>query len=116
MISIDVIGDRELARAVERLSREAPELAREAVGLTAYTIEADAKRACPVDTGRLRSSIGTELMITYPGAVVGTNVHYAPYVEFGTTRQRAQPYLTPAAEAGRRELVRRVSEALRRLA
>jgi len=26
---------------------------------------------------------------------------YAGYVEFGTSRQRAQPYLTPAAEAVR---------------
>lgn len=27
---------------------------------------------------------------------VGTNVEYAPYVEFGTTRMRARPYLKPA--------------------
>lgn len=30
--------------------------------------------------------------------VVGTNVHYAPYVEFGTSRMRAQPYLRPSAQ------------------
>jgi HK97 gp10 family phage protein len=30
--------------------------------------------------------------------VVGTNVEYAPYVELGTHRQKAQPYLRPAAE------------------
>lgn len=28
--------------------------------------------------------------------IVGTNVEYAPYVEFGTSRQKAQPYLRPA--------------------
>ena len=27
---------------------------------------------------------------------VSTNVEYAPYVEFGTSKQRAQPYLRPA--------------------
>lgn len=30
--------------------------------------------------------------------VVGTNVEYAVYVEFGTSRLAAQPYLRPAAE------------------
>jgi phage gpG-like protein len=29
---------------------------------------------------------------------VGTNVPYAVYVEFGTSRMAAQPYLRPAAE------------------
>jgi HK97 gp10 family phage protein len=28
--------------------------------------------------------------------VVGSNVDYAPFVEFGTSRQAAQPYLRPA--------------------
>jgi len=28
--------------------------------------------------------------------VVGTNVEYSAYVEFGTARQQAQPYLFPA--------------------
>ena len=27
---------------------------------------------------------------------IGTNVEYAPYVEFGTSKQKAQPYLKPA--------------------
>lgn len=44
--------------------------------------EGHAKHGCPVDTGRLRNSItnvndGNTLY-------VGTNVDYAPYVEFGT--------------------------------
>jgi len=29
-------------------------------------------------------------------AVVGTNVKYGPYVEFGTKRQKAQPHVRPA--------------------
>ena len=30
-------------------------------------------------------------------AYIGTNVEYAPYVELGTSRSKAQPYLKPAA-------------------
>ena len=59
--------------------------------------EGYAKMNCPVDTGRLRNSIshgkeGDDTM------VVGTNVEYAPYVELGTSRMSAQPYLAPAID------------------
>lgn len=62
-----------------------------------------AKRLCPVDTGRLRSSITEELRHDGDGLVevVGTDVEYAAFVELGTSRMRAQPYLRPAAEAAR---------------
>lgn len=35
--------------------------------------------------------------------VVGTNTEYAVYVEFGTSRMAAQPYLRPAVERAKRE-------------
>ena len=64
-------------------------------------VERIAKKLCPVDTGRLRSSIthalGRDSRSIY--CDVGTDVEYAPYVEFGTSRQGAQPYLRPALGA-----------------
>lgn len=67
-------------------------------------VQNNARELCPVDTGRLRSSIflkkGRDLQGPY--VEVGTVVKYALPVEFGTSRQRAQPYLRPAfAEAVR---------------
>lgn len=49
-------------------------------------IEADAKRECPVDDGRLRSSITHTVESTNEQARgrVGTNVEYGPYVHEGT--------------------------------
>jgi HK97 gp10 family phage protein len=57
-----------------------------------------------VRTGRLRSSITWRLGEDAKGvyADVGTNVHYAPFVELGTTRMRARPFLRPALAAARR--------------
>ncbi len=69
----------------------------EEIGLTA---EGYAKKACPVDTGRLRNSI-THLVSGREGGrevYIGTNVEYAPYVEEGTVHMAAQPFLKPAAE------------------
>lgn len=75
-----------IVRAIDRALEE--------IGLAA---EGYAKRACPVDTGNLRNSV-THAVESAEGAVyVGTNVEYAPYVEMGTRRTAAQPFLRPAA-------------------
>lgn len=72
------------------------ELARRAV-----RVERLAKRLCPVDTGRLRTSITWRLARDARGllAIIGTNVEYAPFVEFGTRFARSQPFLRPALSA-----------------
>lgn len=48
-----------------------------------------------VDTGTLRRSITHEFLSKHL-AIVGSNVVYAPYVELGTSKMSAQPYLRPA--------------------
>lgn len=58
--------------------------------------EAYAKEKCPVDTGTLRNSISHA--VDNNTAIIGTNVEYAPYVELGTFKMDAQPYLRPAVE------------------
>ena len=55
-----------------------------------------AQDKAPVDTGRLRNSIGYEVKSSENAVIVKTNVEYAPYVELGTSRQKPQPYLRPA--------------------
>lgn len=66
----------------------------EEIGLLA---ENYAARKCPVDTGNLRGSITHEVDTGDNAVYIGTNVEYAPYVELGTSRQEAQPFLRPAA-------------------
>lgn len=56
-----------------------------------------------VRTGRLRGSITHRLGEDSEGpfADIGSAVLYAAYVELGTTRMAARPYLKPALEAAR---------------
>ena len=60
----------------------------------AYDMEAEAKRLCPVDTGRLRNSINIDIQGTK--IIISANTNYAQYVEFGTYKQHPQPYIRPA--------------------
>lgn len=69
-------------------------VALEKIGLLA---ENYAQKKCPVDTGNLRGSITHEVDTADNAVYIGTNVEYAPYVELGTSRQKAQPFLKPAA-------------------
>jgi HK97 gp10 family phage protein len=65
-----------------------------AIGLTA---ESYAKADCPVDTGRLRNSITNAVRVDEKSVYIGSNVSYAAFVELGTSRMKARPYLKPAA-------------------
>ena len=89
--SVEVLGDN----TNEWLEAIGPAVARalDAVGMAA---EGHAKAKCPVDTGRLRNSI-THARAGAMFEVIGTNVEYAPHVELGTSKQKKQPFLTPAA-------------------
>lgn len=68
------------APKVESAFKKQLSLALEAIGQTA---EGYAKEDCPVDTGRLRNSIS--YAVGEPSendVVIGTNVEYAPQVEY----------------------------------
>lgn len=64
-------------KEVEEQFRQCKLLAMQAIGETA---EGYAKQECPVDTGRLRNSISYK--ISGADVYIGTNVEYAPHVEF----------------------------------
>ena len=105
----------------------------QAVNEACILVENDAKRRAPKDTGELVLSITHEIEETSENrttGAVGTNLEYAPYVEFGTgifsslgngrqdrwsykdakgewhstIGQQPQPYLHPALDDNREEV------------
>lgn len=71
---------------------------KQALQRSAITVQGDAKRGTPVDTGRLRASI-TSVVDASPiprFATIGTNIEYAPWVHDGRRPGRMPP---PAALA-----------------
>lgn len=81
-----------LVKGTVRSVKEAKILIRE----MAFSTERFAKQLTPVDTGRLRGSITVGFPVATKGikAEVFTNVQYAPYVHFGTSRMRGRPFMT----------------------
>ena len=120
--SIDRIGDVEgLQRALQR---------------ACAIVERSAKEKAPKGTGELRRSITSKVDDTE--AVVFTPLEYAPYIEFGTglfaenggradvpwcykddegewhstSGQHPQPFMRPALNENREEILRIIKEAL----
>lgn len=98
MADLDVSQLLRVGRDVARTSAVVSVKASAAVRKTAFDIEGDAKGYAPVDTGYLRSSIGTD--VTGDGnvvtAVIGPTASYGIYQEFGTYKMAAHPFLSPA--------------------
>lgn len=90
-------------------------------------ISGEAKRLCPVDTGRLRRSIGYS--VDENSVSIGTNVEYAPDVEFGTTRiivgtienpRKARhvgymPFLRPAIFQNKERIVKSINKKFKQM-
>lgn len=74
-------GYERLAKRIDRLLTESKKLS-DVLVKAAAIVANEAKRKAPVDTGRLRNSIFFKRR-GMRDAVVGTNVVYARFVEFG---------------------------------
>lgn len=110
----------------------------EALGQACALVERSAKEKAPKDTGALRGSITSEVQGLE--GVVFTPLEYAPYVEYGTglfaenggrqdvpwhykddkgewhttSGQHPQPFMRPALEENREEIIRMLKEALKK--
>jgi HK97 gp10 family phage protein len=85
MSKVVVSGIAHLKGQLRRYGQSVKGAASDEVATAAINIQRDAKRAAPVDMSRLRSSIAWEFEgASQLTAVVGSNVAYAPFVEFGT--------------------------------
>jgi phage gpG-like protein len=80
----------------------------EAIGLTA---EGHAKKNTPVDTGRLRNSIGHA--VEDKAAYIGSNVEYAPYIELGSRGRDGKHMLQRAATEHTAEYKRLLEDSMK---
>ena len=111
------IDDKDLAKTLQYFDRYEKNRARDIRNIileTAINIDRKAKKFVPIVTGRLEGSIHFERLGNGNTARVFTNVEYASFVEFGTSKQRKQPYMTPAANIERVNYKQRMIQAMRK--
>ena len=117
MANIKIEGQKELQERLKKIESTAKTAIEQALLNSALIVERDAKINAPVDTGRLRSSImhrDKDFGTNEPMIEVGTNVEYAPYVEFGTSKAAAQPFLFPALNSNKQKILKEIAKALKK--
>jgi HK97 gp10 family phage protein len=82
----------------------------EALRLWAEAVKEEAQAIVPVRSGYLRSTIYAEIADWI--ANIGAEATYAAFVEFGTRRMMARPYLQPALEMYLPQLEQIVADAI----
>lgn len=97
-----------------RIALKAPKLAAEALHKTGQDVIQLTKQLTPVDTGNLQRSYRVE-EVSESKVTVGTDVEYAPFVEFGTSRQSAQPHFIPAFAQSAETFEQRLKQAFDKL-
>ena len=88
-----IIKYNNLAKLAKRLPLEVDTIVKTA----AFAVEGYAKDIAPFDTGALRGSIKAESK-GIARAVIAPHKDYAAFLEYGTRKMKARPYMRPAAE------------------
>jgi len=65
-----------------------------------------------VRTENLMASIFADVDEDYLSETLGATADYASFIEYGTVKMRAQPFLQPAADIGEEEMNARIEEAI----
>ena len=78
------------------------------LGLVGVVVERRAKLIVVVRTGTLKRSLTHEVEDNV--VRIGTNIEYGPFVELGTSKMSARPYLVPALMESQEEIVKIFSE------
>ena len=117
-LDIEITGGQRLVAHLEEAIKRIDPNMKEALREVARRVVQDAKALCPVDTGSLQRSIRAEeyplqvniyrVYVIVGGKIINPKtrkkVDYAAYVEYGTSRAPAQPFLRPALEQNRQIL------------
>ena len=122
-VTVKINGVESVRRNLGTYSSSVNAGLKKAVAAALINIKGDAKERCPVNKkprkgyvgGRLRNSIHEEVdRSNLSGKVIAGNaeVYYGEFVERGTRKMRAQPYMGPAFEAEMPAFQRRVEKAV----
>lgn len=110
-VNVNLRGEKEFRRILNRYERGTENDISRELTRSAYNIQSSAKRKAPVDTGFLRSNIVVNIARKLT-KTVRSMAEYSSYLEFGTSKMAARPYMRPAWEEERPKLLSRLKKIL----
>lgn len=109
-------GMQELLKKLETLGNEAEQVKQEALVAGAKVVQQAASQKAPRDTGKLAENIVIS-DIKEDGTVdIGPDRDrfYGLFLEFGTSKMSARPFLQPAFEENKEQVQQKMADVIRR--
>lgn len=107
-------GKQQLFNKLRRLPDSVQDKVKAATLQGAEMIADDARNRVPVRSGKLKRSIKARRSEKNEfGAVAGSDEFYSRFVEFGTQKTTAQPFLFPAFKANRKRVMDNVRRSVK---
>ena len=98
MIEVQVeIDDKKVQEMLKKMNPAIRQALSRFLTKAGIIVKSSAKANAPVDTSRLRGSISSRPE-GIRQVIIGPNVDYGIYQEFGTKYMKAQPYMRPALQ------------------
>jgi HK97 gp10 family phage protein len=115
-MSLQLHGMQELLRQLEQVGSEAERIKKDALLAGAEVVQQAASEKAPRDTGKLAENIVIS-DIKEDGTVdIGPDRDrfYGLFLEFGTSKMAARPFLQPAFEENKEQVQQKMADVIRR--
>lgn len=119
-ISFKLNGDKELIKNLRKINTTAQKRAlKKSAKAGAAPVVQEAKRRVPVDTGRTKRYLRSWTARQRPGEVIEsigvtakTRAHVARFLETGTSKMAARPFLRPAMDEMQKKAAQETNDAM----
>lgn len=122
MDNIELSGVDEILNRLQQIGANVSRLENQALRNAAEPVLEDAKANAPVRTGKLKEGLkissikikeGMKYVLVGVDKSDNSKIFYSKFIEFGTTKMSARPFLGPAYEKNRREIIEEIKNTLR---
>ena len=117
-VTVRVEGGKEISRALKKTKGDIRKECEREIYATGLDIQGQARDNLKAlrawKTGNLAGSIEVDPIKDGLTVEIGPTAPYGPYIEYGTVKMAARPYLLPAYLALVNELLKKIKEILRR--
>lgn len=120
-LNVGIEGADEVIQLLEEMGAAASAVLEQAAAAGGQIVLEDAKSRCPIDTGALKASLHMDKGKSKKPDIKqevkispGKQEYYGTFVELGTTRQAAQPYLRPAVDKNKEKIAKAVTQEIAR--
>ena len=119
MTRLETEGLEELINAVQRMGSEGRKIENKALKEAGAVMKEAIQNEAPVRTGKLKESITVSGVKTKDGVKYvevgpGKDVYWGKFIEFGTVKLRAKPFMAPGYENAKERILSAIKEELRR--